>query len=86
MSLAKIPDNLALTVQQALEEDIGTGDLTSQLLPQDKISSAKVICRENAIMCGIPWFNEVYRQLDSGFHISWHVNDGDLSHISSGIL
>ncbi len=78
MSLAKIPDNLELTVQQALEEDIGTGDLTSQLLPQDKISSAKVICRENAIMCGIPWFNEVYRQLDSGFHISWHVNDGDM--------
>jgi len=78
MSLVKIPADLALTVQQALKEDIGTGDLTSQLLPQDKISSAKVICRENAIMCGIPWFNEVYRQLDSGFQISWHVNDGDL--------
>jgi nicotinate-nucleotide pyrophosphorylase (carboxylating) len=78
MSLVKIPADLALTVQQALEEDIGTGDLTSQLLPQDKISSAKVICRENAIMCGIPWFNEVYRQLDSGFHISWHVSDSDL--------
>lgn len=78
MTLVKIPSDLALTVQHALEEDIGSGDLTSQLLPQDKSSSAKVICRENAIMCGIPWFNEVYRQLDSGFHITWHVSDGDL--------
>jgi nicotinate-nucleotide pyrophosphorylase (carboxylating) len=78
MSSVKIPADLALTVQQALEEDIGSGDLTSQLLPLDKISSAKVICRENAIMCGIPWFNEVYHQLDAGFHISWHVSDSDL--------
>jgi nicotinate-nucleotide pyrophosphorylase (carboxylating) len=78
MTLTNIPSDLALTVQHALEEDIGTGDLTSQLLPQAKLSSAKVICRENAIMCGIPWFNEVYRQLDSGFHITWHVSDGDL--------
>ncbi|NNE37524.1 MAG: carboxylating nicotinate-nucleotide diphosphorylase [Gammaproteobacteria bacterium] len=72
-----IPADVSQIVHSALDEDIGSGDLTSQLLPEDAISSATVTCREDAVMCGIPWFDEVYRQLDPDFNISWHVSDGD---------
>ncbi len=78
MNHMTIPEDISKTVKAALEEDIGKGDLTSQLLPEDSHSSALVTCRENAIMCGIPWFNEVYRQLDPKFNITWNVSDGDL--------
>ncbi len=77
MNRTEIPGDISKTVKAALEEDIGSGDLTSQLLPADTHSSAIVTCREESVMCGIPWFNEVYRQLDPDFNITWNVSDGD---------
>ena len=44
-------------VKIALAEDVGEGDLTADLIPQDQIANANVICRENAVICGIQWFN-----------------------------
>jgi nicotinate-nucleotide pyrophosphorylase (carboxylating) len=72
-----IPDDITECVKRALEEDIGAGDLTARLIPEDKIATAEVVCRENAVICGIPWFEEVYRQLDSSIEITWQVADGD---------
>jgi nicotinate-nucleotide pyrophosphorylase (carboxylating) len=72
-----LPADIAITVARALDEDIGTGDLTAGLLPAEGIARASVICREPAVVCGIPWFNQVYRQLDPSFQIKWNVNDGD---------
>jgi nicotinate-nucleotide pyrophosphorylase (carboxylating) len=65
------------TVRWALEEDIGSGDITAELIPADKTASATIITREAAVLCGRPWVDEVFRQLDSRIELNWHVNDGD---------
>jgi len=65
------------SVRQALEEDIGTGDVTGEIIEQTSTSCATVISREAAIICGTTWFNEVFKQLDSHIHIHWHITDGD---------
>jgi nicotinate-nucleotide pyrophosphorylase (carboxylating) len=68
-------------VRNALKEDIGDGDVTAQLIPQEQISNATVITRETAIICGVLWFNEVFRQLDpNNVIIKWNVEDGDRVH------
>jgi nicotinate-nucleotide pyrophosphorylase (carboxylating) len=65
------------TVRWALEEDIGNGDITAELIPADKIATATIITREAAIVCGRPWVDEVFRQLDRDVQLEWHVDDGD---------
>jgi nicotinate-nucleotide pyrophosphorylase (carboxylating) len=65
-------------VRCALKEDIGDGDVTAQLISSEQISTATVITRETAIICGVLWFNEVFRQLDpKNVIIKWNVQDGD---------
>jgi len=63
-------------VQNALMEDIGGGDITSTIFDTSGVSNAKVICRQKAILCGIPWFDEVFRQIDKNIMITWDVKDG----------
>lgn len=70
-------DDIRTSVARALAEDIGSGDLTAALIPVSLMTQAKVISRETAVVCGIPWFNEVFRQLDSQVRIDWQVHDGD---------
>jgi len=65
------------SVHTALTEDIGTGDVTARLIPEDDFSLATVISRESAIICGIDWFEEVFAQLDSQVFIEWDVDDGE---------
>ncbi len=65
------------SVQIALAEDIGNGDMTAKLIPEDDFSLATVISREAATICGIDWFEEVFAQLDSQIFIEWDVDDGD---------
>lgn len=72
-----LPSDISLTVERALAEDIGDGDLTALLLPEDKTATAAVVCREQAAICGTAWFDEVYRQLDPAFKVSWNLADGD---------
>ena len=64
-------------VKGALEEDIGSGDITALLVPETNSSAATIISREKAVICGIPWVNEVFRQLDSSIVLDWAVTDGD---------
>jgi len=66
------------TVDNALKEDIGSGDVTAKLIPEDDFSLATVITREPATICGIDWFEEVFAQLDSQVFIEWDVADGDV--------
>jgi nicotinate-nucleotide pyrophosphorylase (carboxylating) len=74
-----LPDQSLITanVAHALEEDISTGDLTADLIPENVNSIASVICRDKAILSGTPWFNEVFRQIDKNIEIEWLCNDGD---------
>ena len=65
------------TVRIALHEDIGSGDITANLVDAAKISQATIISRQHAIICGIQWVEEVFRQLDQHIELRWQVNDGD---------
>ena len=64
-------------IREALTEDLGPGDLTASLIDPDESSKVEVTCRERAILCGVAWFDEVFRQLDPGIRIHWQVKDGD---------
>lgn len=68
---------IADTVRAALAEDVGTGDLTAQLIPADRVSTATVITREDATLCGQAWFDEVFRQVDPRVRVTWKAADGD---------
>uniref|UniRef100_A0A450UNQ3 Probable nicotinate-nucleotide pyrophosphorylase [carboxylating] n=1 Tax=Candidatus Kentrum sp. LFY TaxID=2126342 RepID=A0A450UNQ3_9GAMM len=76
MTTRNLPNDIRETVRRALAEDIGNGDITSALLPIDSLASATLICREDAILCGTPWFDEVFRQLDDRIKTTWQVADG----------
>ena len=68
---------IARTVAGALEEDIGTGDLTAELIKERSTKKAEVRTREDCVLCGVPWFNEVFRQLYDEEIVHWHHSDGD---------
>lgn len=68
--------DLETTVANALREDIGTGDITAQLVAKDALATAQVICREPAVICGRPWVDEVFRQIDPAITVSWKVSEG----------
>ena len=72
-----LPDDISRVVKSALAEDIGSGDLTAGLINEQAMAQARVIAREDAIFCGAPWFEEVFRQLDDKVNIDWFVSDGD---------
>ncbi len=65
------------TVALSLREDIGDGDITAQLIPEDRLASARVITREAAILAGREWVDEVFRQVDPQVTLRWHADDGD---------
>ena len=64
-------------VKIALHEDIGGGDVTAGLVDTHTIAEATLTCRDNAILCGIDWFNEVFHQIDDTIDIKWQASDGD---------
>ena len=64
-------------VRIALEEDLGTGDLTAGLISGESGSVVQVVCREEAVLCGTAWFEEVFRQCDTSIAIAWSAADGD---------
>jgi nicotinate-nucleotide pyrophosphorylase (carboxylating) len=70
-------EDIKTTVTQALKEDIRDGDITAMLIPEGNMAKATVITREQAIVCGQPWVDEVFRQLDPAVQIEWLVQDGD---------
>jgi len=64
-------------VRAALVEDLGGGDRTAALLPADRRSRVELITRQDAVVCGRVWFDEVFRQLDPGVRIEWRAADGE---------
>lgn len=64
----------------SLKEDIGSGDITAELLPENQIVTATIITRESAIFCGTAWAEAVYQQLDPTIKIKWLLKDGDAIH------
>ena len=77
-----LENSIVASVKQALQEDIGSGDLTAQLINEDSSTNAAIISRENAVLCGCAWVNEVFSQLSTNIRVQWKAQDGDL--ISAG--
>lgn len=77
MNNQALPPDLVETVNRAIAEDVGSGDITAQLIPTDTKANAQVISRESAVLCGTAWFDEVFKQLDSQIQIIWQAQDGD---------
>lgn len=73
----KLPENISASVQQALEEDIGSGDVTADLIAADAQATATVVCRDDAVLSGKAWFDEVFVQIDPSINIDWNYADGD---------
>jgi len=79
MSAAPPPaSELSRDVKRALAEDVGGGDRTAALIPEERHARATVITREAGVLCGRPWFDEVFHQLDPGVVVTWQAEDGSL--------
>ncbi|MFC0668198.1 carboxylating nicotinate-nucleotide diphosphorylase [Azotobacter chroococcum] len=75
--LADLSAEIAANVRRALAEDIGSGDLTAQLIPEERLARARVITREAAVIAGRAWVDEVFRQIDPRVAVHWEVADGE---------
>ncbi len=64
-------------VAAALAEDVGAGDLTANLISAKRPARGTVICREDAVLAGTPWFDACFATLDPSASIVWHARDGD---------
>lgn len=77
LCLADLGTEITANVRNALAEDIGSGDITAQLIPAAQRARARIITREETIVCGTAWVDEVFRQLDAGVTVQWQVRDGE---------
>jgi nicotinate-nucleotide pyrophosphorylase (carboxylating) len=73
----ELPADLGAQVEAALREDLGSGDVTASLVPAAQRVRGSVVSREQAVLCGRPWADETFRQLDSKVQLTWHAADGD---------
>jgi nicotinate-nucleotide pyrophosphorylase (carboxylating) len=71
------PDEIDRQVRTALQEDVGTGDLTANLVPDGEYAKATLVSRENAVVCGNPWIEGVFRILDPTISVDFYRADTD---------
>jgi nicotinate-nucleotide pyrophosphorylase (carboxylating) len=76
MIAAHVPADLDEQVERALEEDIGSGDLTAALIPAGTRGRASVITREHAILCGAPYVDAVFAHIDPAVKVEWKIAEG----------
>ncbi len=79
-------DAIADDVARALAEDVGSGDITAALVPADQSLKARIITREDAVLCGRPWVEAVFAQLDARVHLHWLASDGDVLSAGDAIV
>ena len=72
-----LPPDLAAQVARSLAEDVGSGDVTAALVAPGTRAVATLLTREAAVLCGTPWVDETFRQLDPAVRITWRVGEGD---------
>jgi nicotinate-nucleotide pyrophosphorylase (carboxylating) len=77
LRLADLTAEIEANVRRALLEDIGSGDITAQLIPAERLAKATIITRENCVISGTAWVDAVFRQLDTRVAVHWQVKDGD---------
>ncbi|EAY68119.1 Nicotinate-nucleotide pyrophosphorylase [Burkholderia dolosa AU0158] len=74
---AAFDDAIARNVADAIAEDVGAGDQTGRLVPADERRRARVIVREEAVLCGVPWFERVIERIDPTIVVQWRYREGD---------
>lgn len=72
-----LEQSIQLNVQQALQEDLGDGDITAMLTPEHEQASATVLSREDMILAGQPWVNALIQRFDPSIHVTWLKHDGE---------
>lgn len=72
-----LEQSIQINIQQALQEDIGDGDLTALLTPEDEQACAMVLSREKMVLAGQPWVNALIQTFDPTIEINWLKNEGD---------
>ena len=77
LRLAALSTEIEANVRRALLEDVGSGDITAQLIPAERLAKATVISRDAAVIAGTAWVDAVFRQLDPRVAVHWQVVDGD---------
>lgn len=77
LQLATLTAEIEANVRRALLEDVGSGDITAQLIPAERLAKATVISRDAAVIAGTAWVDAVFRQLDPRVAVHWQVMDGD---------
>ncbi|SEJ50909.1 MULTISPECIES: carboxylating nicotinate-nucleotide diphosphorylase [unclassified Pseudomonas] len=77
LRLATLTAEIEANVRRALLEDVGTGDITAQLIPAERLAKATVISRDAAVIAGTAWVDSVFRQLDQRVAVHWQVADGE---------
>ena len=70
--------NIDAQVAESIQEDLGGGDITAELISSSEQAIAEIISRESAVICGIPWVNKVYQKIDTKVQLDWKINEGDL--------
>ena len=73
-----LEQTIQINIQQALQEDIGDGDITALLTPENEKATANILSREHMILAGQPWVNALIQRYDSSVEVIWLKNDGDL--------
>ncbi|MEO5692821.1 MAG: carboxylating nicotinate-nucleotide diphosphorylase [Usitatibacter sp.] len=72
-----IEEAVTADVTRALAEDVGIGDLTARLIPEDRPARARLLTRQSGVLCGTEWFRRTFEELDPDCEIFWHHKDGD---------
>ncbi|WP_227367571.1 carboxylating nicotinate-nucleotide diphosphorylase [Halomonas sp. M20] len=73
-----LAEDIRTSAARLLAEDAGPGDITAQLIPENQWATAQVISREEAVLCGVAWVDELFRRLDQRVTLSWQAADGDV--------
>ncbi|WP_226488818.1 carboxylating nicotinate-nucleotide diphosphorylase [Pseudomonas sp. B20] len=77
LRIADLTAEIEANVRRALLEDVGSGDITAQLIPAERLAKATIISRDAAVIAGTAWVDTVFRQLDPRVAVHWQVTDGD---------
>ena len=77
LRIADLTADIEASVRRALDEDVGSGDITAQLIPAERVAKASVITREACVVAGTAWVDAVFRTIDPRVAVRWHVADGE---------
>lgn len=86
LEYADRPETVKQNVANAIREDVGSRDINAALIPADRRARARILTRDDGVLCGTPWANEAIRQIDASVKATWHAGDGDRVAAGSTIL